>query len=99
MRIPRMSTSNGLVIPKDLRRAEDVTRYFWAALMGSSVTKDGDVPGFDRYERSMRPADRELAWKLCRAACGSARSNGFSDQAILTRVESFKRDHVPEFPE
>ena len=73
---------------------DDVVRRFWAEFIGSEVTKDGDVPGFDSFWSGMEYRARRLVMR-------EAQTVGDSDEAItagIARVRSYLGALQPEIP-
>lgn len=70
---------------------DDITRHFWARLMGSQVNADGQVPGFDSYWKSLSAEARQRCDLFAWAARAKIRRDGRDpDECISAGVDALR---------
>lgn len=79
----------------------DYRRSFWALFLGSTVQKDGQVPGFSRWYDSATPWVREEATSVAYwAAIKIGRGDRDPDECLASGVRHLRsRIHMHQGPE
>lgn len=84
--------------PLKLDNLADVQRQFWASFIGSTVEKDGQVPGFSGFEKKMDERARALAWKYCNRA-GSEIHRGTDPLEAIADSVAIAREQIRLLPD
>ena len=69
----------------------DAVRAFWALYLGSKITSDGSVPGFNRWWTESHEGLRKIGQRMA-SECGYHADRGApADQVVIPAVAQFRR--------